>query len=95
MEMQLGVHNCIGIRQFAVAHSLQELATKAQEFMEKNVTQVFETEEFLQLDIEQLVELLASDELNVEKEEVRMLSCFFLVLFLFILVGRNLKQTSK
>ena len=72
MEMQLDVNNCIGIHDFACAHSLLELAQKAREFIEKNFTQVSVTEEFLHLSFSQLLELLGSDELNVEKEEVRL-----------------------
>lgn len=70
MEMQLDIHNCIGIREFALAHDLQELMIKSREFIEKNFSQVSDTEEFLQLGVEQITELLGSDELNVEKEEV-------------------------
>ena len=74
MELQLDINNCIGIHDFATAHSLQELAHKACEFIEKNFTQVCLTEEFLRLGFKQLEDLLGSDELNVEKEEVSVLS---------------------
>lgn len=70
MEMQLDVNNCIGIHAFAHAHSCPELSLKAGEFIEKNFTLVSQTEEFLELSLAQILELVGSDELNVEKEEV-------------------------
>lgn len=70
MEMQLDINNCIGIHAFAHAHSCPELSIKAREFIEKNFTQVSHTDEFLELSATQILDLLASDELNVEKEEV-------------------------
>ena len=84
MELQLDVNNCIGIHDFATAHSLDELAHKAGEFVEKNFTQVSVTEEFLRLGFHQLERLLGSDELNVEKEEVRV--GFLFLFFLFFLI---------
>lgn len=70
METQLDAHNCIGIQMFAHVHSCEELRLKAMEYVEKNFYDVCHTEEFLSLTADRLAEIVASDELNVECEEV-------------------------
>ena len=70
MESQLDIHNCIGIHYFAQIHSCFDLKMKAREFIEKNFAEVCKSEEFMSLDFVQISELILSDELNVEREEV-------------------------
>ncbi|CAG5136395.1 unnamed protein product [Candidula unifasciata] len=70
METQLDEANCIGIQNFASIHSCEELFGKAREFIEKNFTLVCKTEEFLELPLDRVVDIVSSDELNVEKEEI-------------------------
>lgn len=70
METQLDVSNCIGIHYFASVHNCVELKNKAQEHIEKNFVQVSHGEEFLALDFPKAAEILSSNELNVEKEEL-------------------------
>ncbi|XP_046371478.2 kelch repeat and BTB domain-containing protein 8-like [Haliotis rufescens] len=70
MELQLDVNNCVGIYYFAHIHSCEELRVKAREFIEKNFRDVYKTEEFLSLSHEKVSEIISSDELNVEKEEI-------------------------
>ena len=55
---------------FASVHSCDELLVKAKEFIEKNFTSVCKKEEFLGLPAEKVEDIVASDELNVEKEEL-------------------------
>ena len=69
MEGQLDITNCVGIHYFAQAHSCMELADKAREHIEKNFVEVSAGEEWCGLSAGKLGELLASNELNVEKEE--------------------------
>ncbi|XP_041351470.1 kelch-like protein 7 [Gigantopelta aegis] len=69
MELQLDVNNCVGIHDFANIHNCEELKVKAREFIEKNFSEVFKVEEFLNLPSDRIAEFLSSDELNVEKEE--------------------------
>ena len=69
METQLDVTNCVGIYYFAQMHNCEDLRVKAQEHTEKNFVEVSRGEEFLSLDIKRVIEILQSNELNVEKEE--------------------------
>ena len=70
MELQLDASNCIGINCFAHVHNCTELQNKAQEFIEKQFVEVSQGEEFLFLGPAKLTEILTSNELNVEKEEI-------------------------
>ena len=70
METQLDISNCIGIHYFAQIHSCDELRNKAKEHIEKNFTEVSQGEEFVSLTKDKVSEILSSNELNVEKEEV-------------------------
>ena len=70
METQLDTTNCIGIHYFASIHNCSELKTKAREHIEKTFTEVSQGEEFLALSHEKVAETIASNELNVEREEV-------------------------
>lgn len=70
METQLDIHNCVGINYFAEVHNCIALKIKAREFIEKNFVEVCQNDEFLSLTYNKLAEIVTSDELNVEKEEV-------------------------
>ena len=70
METQLDVSNCIGIYYFAAIHNCSELKIKALEYIEKHFISVSKGEEFLSLDATKIGEILSSNELNVEKEEL-------------------------
>ena len=70
METQLDISNCIGIHYFAQIHNCDELRNKAKEHIEKNFTEVSQGEEFVSLTKDKVSEILSSNELNVEKEEV-------------------------
>lgn len=70
MENQLSVCNCVGIHYFAESHNCIALKIKAREFIEKNFVEICQGEEFLCLTYNRLAEIVTSDELNVEKEEI-------------------------
>lgn len=70
LETQLDCSNCLGIHAFAQIHSCTDLMEKAWEHIEKNFTAVSRSEEFLNLSLDQIIQIISSDELNVEKEEV-------------------------
>lgn len=70
METQLDASNCIGIHYFAHIHNCTELRNKAREHIEKNFVEVSQGEEFLTLSEEKLSEIISSNELNVDQEEV-------------------------
>lgn len=69
MRRHLGVSNCLGVRTFADMHSCSELRRVADDFARRNFSSVVESEEFLRLEVEQVMELLSADELSVGSEE--------------------------
>ena len=70
MKAQLDATNCIGINLFAQLHGCNDLAIHAREYIEKHFTEVSLSEEFLQIGFTQVSEIMTSNELNVEKEEI-------------------------
>lgn len=69
MRRHLGVTNCLGVRAVADLHSCAQLRKIADDFAKKNFTSVIESEEFLKLEMEHLIDLFSSDELGVASEE--------------------------
>ncbi|CAB3407173.1 unnamed protein product [Caenorhabditis bovis] len=69
LKKQLEPSNCLGIRAFADAHACKELMSTANAFILKKFSNVVESEEFLQLSIDELVEIIRSDQLNAPSEE--------------------------
>ncbi|EFX90258.1 hypothetical protein DAPPUDRAFT_309898 [Daphnia pulex] len=69
LKRQLDPSNCLGIRAFADTHSCRELLRIADKFTQHNFQEVTESEEFLLLPVNQLIDIISSDELNVRSEE--------------------------
>ncbi|XP_039615560.1 kelch-like protein 2 isoform X2 [Polypterus senegalus] len=69
LESQLHPTNCLGIRAFADMHACTELLNQANTFAELHFADVVQGEEFLNLGIEQVCSLIASDKLTVPSEE--------------------------
>ena len=69
LKKQLDPTNCLGIKSFADTHACTELLRVADLFTLHNFQDVIDSEEFLLLPVEQLCELISSDELNVISEE--------------------------
>uniref|UniRef100_A0A0P4WN36 Kelch-like protein diablo n=3 Tax=Scylla olivacea TaxID=85551 RepID=A0A0P4WN36_SCYOL len=69
LERHIDATNCVGIHCFAEAHACHDLSKKAKAYTLRNFTQVMTGEEWLSLPIEKVVEILSSDELEVEREE--------------------------
>ncbi|KTG41785.1 hypothetical protein cypCar_00003217 [Cyprinus carpio] len=69
MISRLDPQNCIGVFMFADAYGHQELWERSQDYIRKKFLCVMGEQEFLHLTKEQLVSILNSDDLNVEKEE--------------------------
>lgn len=69
LKRQLDPSNCLGIRAFADTHACRDLLRIADKFTQHNFQEVMESEEFLLLPINQLVDIISSDELNVRSEE--------------------------
>jgi kelch-like protein 19 len=68
LERQLEPSNAIGIANFAEQHGCNVLKQKANQFIERQFTQICREEEFLQLSAIQLINLIKKDELNVQEE---------------------------
>ena len=71
MKRHLGISNCLGLRSFADTHSCPDLKKLAENFAKQNFMKVLQSEEFLKLQVEQVIELLAAEDLNVGSEEER------------------------
>ena len=69
METQLDVTNCVGIHYFAQIHNCNDLRVKSMEHIEKNFVHVSHEEEFLSLSCDKIVDIISTNDLNVEKEE--------------------------
>ncbi|RXM31857.1 Kelch-like protein 20, partial [Acipenser ruthenus] len=69
LKRQLDPSNCLGIRAFADTHSCRELLRIADKFTQHNFQEVMESEEFMLLPSNQLIDIISSDELNVRSEE--------------------------
>lgn len=69
LKRQLDPSNCLGIRAFADTHSCQDLLHHADKFTQDRFQEVIESEEFLLLPFNQLIDIISSDELNVRSEE--------------------------
>ncbi|KAJ8413706.1 hypothetical protein AAFF_G00082130 [Aldrovandia affinis] len=69
MERQMDEINCVGIHCFAEAHSCRELERQSMEYILQHFSTVCRQEEFLSLCADKLTEIIASDHLNVPKEE--------------------------
>ncbi|XP_006002098.1 kelch repeat and BTB domain-containing protein 8 isoform X2 [Latimeria chalumnae] len=69
MLSRLDPQNSIGVFIFADAYGHQELKEKSQDYIRKKFLSVAKEQEFLHLTKDQLISILDSDDLNVEKEE--------------------------
>ncbi|XP_041075805.1 kelch-like protein 2 isoform X2 [Polyodon spathula] len=69
LESQLHPTNCLGIRAFADMHACTELLNRANTFVEQHFAEVVQSEELLNLGIEQVCSLIASDKLIIPSEE--------------------------
>ena len=68
MRHHLGVTNCLGVRAVADLHSCAQLRKIADDFARKNFTSVIESEEFLKLEVDHLINLFSSDDLGENGE---------------------------
>ncbi|XP_077997906.1 kelch-like protein 28 [Glandiceps talaboti] len=69
LEEQLHPSNCIGIAKFAETHACSELYRKTYSYSNQHFEELYETDEFCQLDVDEVAELLSSDDLNVTSEK--------------------------
>ncbi|KAM9450220.1 kelch-like protein 2 [Clarias gariepinus] len=69
LSTQLHPTNCLGIRAFADLHACSDLLNLANTFAEQHFPEVMQCEEFLNLGMEQVCSLIASDKLTIPSEE--------------------------
>lgn len=69
LEQQLDPSNCLGIKTFAETHGCEELRKAAEKYILKHFVDLVDSEEFLQLDNEDVVSLIKCDNLTVPSEE--------------------------
>uniref|UniRef100_A0A3Q2QIZ7 Kelch like family member 2 n=1 Tax=Fundulus heteroclitus TaxID=8078 RepID=A0A3Q2QIZ7_FUNHE len=69
LSSQLHPSNCLGIRAFADLHACSQLLSLANSYAEQHFTEVVGSEEFLNLGMEQVSSLIASDKLTIPSEE--------------------------
>lgn len=69
LKRQLDPSNCLGIRAFADTHACRDLLRVADKYTQHSFPDVMESEEFLLLPVNQLIDIISSDELNVTSEE--------------------------
>lgn len=69
LKGQLHATNCLGIATFAQAHGCISLGNRAMEYVQDNFVEVVEGEEFVQLNLENILALLDSDLIQVASEE--------------------------
>uniref|UniRef100_G3PCE5 BTB domain-containing protein n=1 Tax=Gasterosteus aculeatus aculeatus TaxID=481459 RepID=G3PCE5_GASAC len=70
MKRQMDEMNCVGIHCFAEAHSCKALEKHSMDYIHEHFGGVSQQEEFLSLCVDKLTEIIASDFLNVPKEEL-------------------------
>ena len=69
LKKELDPSNCLGIRSFADTHACQDLLESSDKFTQDHFQEVIENEEFLLLPVNQLIDIISSDELNISSEE--------------------------
>lgn len=80
----------LGIRQFSETFACFPLVDACQKYLQKNFTQVADGEEFLNLSYNDVVDIIARDELNVASESEVSLNIVlfnvYLVIFSILLI---------
>ncbi|XP_002156698.1 kelch-like protein 18 [Hydra vulgaris] len=66
---KLHPENCLTVRNLADAFLCEKLLKAANSFLEKNFVEVSQSDEFMQINIDNLIEIIKKDDLNVRSEE--------------------------
>uniref|UniRef100_W5N0R3 Kelch-like family member 7 n=1 Tax=Lepisosteus oculatus TaxID=7918 RepID=W5N0R3_LEPOC len=69
LKEQVDASNCLGISVLAECLDCPELKTTADDFIHQHFTEVYKTDEFLQLDVKRVTHLLHQDTLTVRAED--------------------------
>ncbi|XP_041475980.1 actin-binding protein IPP-like [Lytechinus variegatus] len=68
LKLQLHSSNCLGFLRFSQALSCAELSTASRAYIHSKISEVKNEEEFFELDVETLIEILQSEDLRVDNE---------------------------
>ena len=68
IQSHLDVDNCLGIREFADYHSCSVLLKHAETFIEQYFSEIVLKDEFLMLNLDQVIRLISKDHLLVDSE---------------------------
>ncbi|XP_071966040.1 kelch-like protein 20 [Antedon mediterranea] len=68
LQDQLHPTNSIGIHNFARRHGCSKLQASAQKYTKQNFTKVADNEEFINLAVNDLIDIIEADDINVQKE---------------------------
>ena len=75
LDRNMDETNCLGIHCFAEVHSCTELMHKAKTFVLKHFQEIIEGDEFVSITEGKLIEIISSDDLEVDKEETVFHAC--------------------
>lgn len=70
LSKSLNLENCIGVLNLAESHALLALATKVQDYIASQFSQVVQMQDFLEVPAESLQAVLQRDDLNTKCEEL-------------------------
>ncbi|ESO92638.1 hypothetical protein LOTGIDRAFT_233079 [Lottia gigantea] len=69
LKRQLHSSNCLGIEYFAHIHSCQKLENEAHEYALENFSIVIDSDEFLDLPLDRVIQYISNDHIDVRNEE--------------------------
>ncbi|XP_029344977.1 kelch-like protein 3 isoform X1 [Acyrthosiphon pisum] len=69
LQKQLNTSNCLYIKEFAYFYNCMELLSSSEEYMKTHFLKFVETDEFLSLSCEEVINLISRDDINVPFEE--------------------------
>ena len=75
LDRNMDETNCLGIHCFAEVHSCTDLMNKAKKFVLKHFQEICEGEEFINISEAKLIEIISSDDLEIDKEETVFHAC--------------------
>jgi kelch-like protein 2/3 len=70
IQSQIDVTNCLGIYEFADYHCAKVLEKHADAFIEQYFSDIVQKEEFLSLNVDQIIKLISKDHLAVHSEKI-------------------------
>ncbi|XP_060872936.1 ring canal kelch homolog [Metopolophium dirhodum] len=69
LKKQLNLSNCLGIKEFADFYNCMDLLSSSEEYIKTHFLKFIETDEFLSLSSEEVINLISCNDINVPFEE--------------------------